>query len=52
MADKNAEKEIKQAQAEEEELDLDALDDVTGGSLRDVSKKSTSSINKHTRDNI
>ena len=50
MSEKDKEKEVKKV--EEEELNLEDLDKVTGGSLRNVAKKSTSSISKSTRKNI
>ena len=48
--------ETKKVQAEEteesKELDLDELEEVTGGALRDVAKKRTSSISSNTRSKI
>ena len=50
MAD---EKKIVQAEVEEsKELDLDELEEVTGGALRDAPRKKTSSISSGTRSSI
>ena len=50
MAD---EKKITETEAKEsKELNLDELEEVTGGALRDAGKKRTSSISSNTRSKI
>lgn len=44
--------EEKQNEKETKEINLDELDEVTGGSLRDAQKKKTSSISDDTRSKI
>ena len=46
------EKEVKKPETEAVELDLDELESVTGGGLRDVASKKTTKISSDTRSKI
>ncbi|MBQ7682621.1 MAG: hypothetical protein IJT31_10505 [Oscillibacter sp.] len=52
MSDKTEKKVPEQEKKAPQELNLDDLDAVQGGSLRNVSYSSTSSISQNTRDKI